>query len=146
MGFQQRFETTICEPMLFCAQLRAAFCCVLPRWKFSMRVVHGVSKKKKSGGKIEAIKKERGKKTSVEHIIHGVWTGRVVCPLPEILFFLICTKVKRAISIKGSKTPGSISTRTAYLPLTVLPKVQHRPETLRGVLQLFEFQNLWELA
>jgi hypothetical protein len=116
-----------------------------------MRVVHGVSKKKKSGEKIEAIKKERGKKTSVEHImsmrvIHGVWTGRVVCPLPEIFFFLICTKVKRAISIKGSKTPGSISTRTAYLPLTVLPKVQHRPETLRGVLQLFEFQNLWELA
>jgi len=59
-----------------------------------MRVVHGVSKKeKKSGEKIEAIKKERGKKTSVEHImsmrvIHGVWTGRVVCPLPEIVFDL----------------------------------------------------------
>ena len=31
---------------------------------------------------------------------------------------------------EGSKPPGIISSQTAQLPLTVLPKVQHRPETL----------------
>ena len=52
----------------------------------------GSRKRKKRGGKKRGIKKRRGKKTSVKHImsmrvVHGVWTGRVVCPLPEIVFF-----------------------------------------------------------
>jgi len=59
-----------------------------------------------------------------------VWSGDLFVCCFFVCFYRTRKSLLRLPPSEGSKPPGSISIRTAWLPLTVLPKIQHRPETL----------------